>query len=181
MTKIVELPRGLRFDVFALPEDFDDQIRQAFKVYTYGTSKAYTYQDKLLFIDRMREYLHNATDAAECVKTLVLEAYEYNLDEYGELTDIDEFNTLEFMAEVFKRGKTNLYSHYTGDHHIDDKIMEMAVRVIRVVMNFGEERAGEWLADGIALKCSLCGKSLVVEQGDAEMNYCPHCGAMMAI
>lgn len=181
MTKIVDLPRDLKFDVFALPEDFDDQIRQAFKDYTHGTSKAYTYQDKLSFIDCVRQYLHNAKDATECVKTLVLETYKYNLDEYGELTDIDDFNTLDFMTEAFEKGRTDLYANYTGDHHIDDKIMEMVVRIIKVVINYGDERIGDWLDDGIAYKCSLCGKTLVVEQGDADMNYCPHCGAMMAI
>lgn len=138
-TKQVDLPRGLRFDVFALPEDFDDQIRAAFAAYTEGTNPAYTYQDKLAFIDRMREYIHEARDADLCVREIALETYQYNLDEYGSLTDIDEFNTMEFMEQVFERGRTNLYSHYTGNHRIDDKIMEMIARVIKVVINFGEE------------------------------------------
>lgn len=38
---------------------------------------------------------------------------------------------------------------------------------------------GHWTANGIAHVCSLCGRSFVIEQGDADMNYCPHCGARM--
>ncbi len=38
---------------------------------------------------------------------------------------------------------------------------------------------GNWLPDGISLKCSLCGKWFVIEQGDAEINYCINCGAKM--
>ena len=40
-------------------------------------------------------------------------------------------------------------------------------------------RRAEWETDGIAMVCSKCRKNLVVEQGDAEMNFCPICGADM--
>lgn len=139
MKKIIELPRGMKVDVFALPDDFDEQIRQAFADYTDGTSSDYTYQDKLAFIDCVRKYLHHAVDSTVCVKDLVLETYEANLDEQWELTDIGEFNTLEFMEYAFDKGRTNLYAHYTGDHHIDDKIMEMVVRIIKVVIAYGDD------------------------------------------
>ena len=43
-----------------------------------------------------------------------------------------------------------------------------------------EVKHGEWNSYGdIAYECSLCGKKLVIEQGDADMNYCPNCGAKM--
>lgn len=34
----------------------------------------------------------------------------------------------------------------------------------------------EWQTDGIAMKCSYCNHSIAVEQGDMDMNFCPHCG-----
>lgn len=139
MKKIVTLPRNIEVDVFALPDDFDEQIRQAFADYTNGTSSDYTYQDKLAFIDCMRKHLHHAVDSAECVKDLVLETYEANLDEQWELTDISEFQTLEFMEYVFDKGRTNLYAHYTGDHHIDEKIMEMVLRIIKIIVEWEAE------------------------------------------
>lgn len=42
-----------------------------------------------------------------------------------------------------------------------------------------EVRHGKWKYDNIALKCSECDKWLVIEQGTADMNFCPHCGAKM--
>jgi DNA-directed RNA polymerase subunit RPC12/RpoP len=41
------------------------------------------------------------------------------------------------------------------------------------------QECGRWLSEGIAMMCNKCKKCLVVEQGDADMNYCPHCGAKM--
>lgn len=37
----------------------------------------------------------------------------------------------------------------------------------------------EWEQVGIADRCKRCGAYIVVEQGTAEMNYCPNCGAKM--
>ena len=38
-------------------------------------------------------------------------------------------------------------------------------------------RHGRWI--GKTYKCSLCGKWIDPLQGDADMNYCPNCGARM--
>lgn len=38
-------------------------------------------------------------------------------------------------------------------------------------------RHGRW--EGKTYKCSLCGKWIDPLQGDADMNYCPNCGAKM--
>ena len=38
---IINFPRGLEVDIFNLPEDFKEQVEQAFKEYTSGTAKAY--------------------------------------------------------------------------------------------------------------------------------------------
>lgn len=43
----INLPRGLEVDIFNLPEDFKEQVEQAFREYTSGTAKAYMYADKL--------------------------------------------------------------------------------------------------------------------------------------
>lgn len=40
-----------------------------------------------------------------------------------------------------------------------------------------EVRHGRWI--GKVYKCSLCGKWVDPLQGDADMNYCPNCGAKM--
>ena len=42
-------------------------------------------------------------------------------------------------------------------------------------------RHGHWFTIGymVDAQCSECRKWIDVLQGDAEMNYCPHCGAKM--
>lgn len=40
-------------------------------------------------------------------------------------------------------------------------------------------RHGMWEDDNYIWKCNLCHKCLMIEQGDADMNYCPNCGAKM--
>ncbi len=37
----IRLPRGLEVDIFDLPEDFKEQVEQAFRAYTTGTTKAW--------------------------------------------------------------------------------------------------------------------------------------------
>lgn len=135
---IVSFTRKIRVDVYDVPENFDEMILDAFKDYTHGTRKSFMYQDKLSFIDCMTKYLHKANDSVNCVKDLILRNTEWQLDEYGELPDKDEFWSLDFMADCYENGQKNasLYDHYTGDHHIDDKIMLLLVRAIKVVMNY---------------------------------------------
>ena len=41
------------------------------------------------------------------------------------------------------------------------------------------ERHGIWEPDPCAFVCSECHKWLIVEKGNADMNFCPHCGARM--
>ena len=38
---------------------------------------------------------------------------------------------------------------------------------------------GHWLDDPYVWQCSECRKWFECAQGDADLNYCPHCGAKM--
>ena len=69
----INLPKGLEVDIFDLPEDFKEQVEQAFKEYTSGTAKAYMCVDKLGFIDLCVEYLNGKVDSSDAVNTLVEE------------------------------------------------------------------------------------------------------------
>lgn len=42
----VKLPRGIEVDIFNLPEDFEEQIKESFRGYTAETAKEYRYCDK---------------------------------------------------------------------------------------------------------------------------------------
>lgn len=132
----IEFPRNIVVDVNNVPDDFDEIILAAFEDYTEGTREDYTYQDKLAFIDRCRELLHHSQNEANCVMELMKNRFEYEVNECGEFPDKSDFLSIEIMEQCYHEGKTNLYAHYTGDHHIDDKIMELLARAIKVVINY---------------------------------------------
>lgn len=51
--------------------------------------------------------------------------------------------------------------------------LEKAAHTVKITKH------GKWLDDPYIWKCSERGKWLMIEQGDADMNYCPHCGKPM--
>lgn len=136
----VRFPRGVVVDINNIPEDFDEQIRKSFEAYTDGTAKEYTYQDKLAYIDKCRMYIHKAESTSNCVVELMKELLEYQVTENGEIPEAEDYLSVEFMEQCFEEGRTNLYHHYTGDHHQDDKIMQLLTRAIRVVINYAEDQ-----------------------------------------
>ena len=137
----IKFPRNVVVDTDNIPQDFEEQIRVSFEAYTEGTAEAYTYQDKLAYIDVCRKYLHRAEDTSDCVLALMKEYLEYNVTEQGEIPDKEDYLSVEFMETCYENGRTNLYDHYTRDHNIDDIIMDLLARAIKVVINY--EKRGE--------------------------------------
>lgn len=126
----INLPRGLEVDVFDLPEDFKEQVEQAFKEYTSGTAKAYMCIDKLGFIDRCVEYLNGKVDSNSAVNTLVEEAMIAEWRNNSEIIKEDDIYSIDFMKDYYRKGKKDakLNSHFgTDDHHIYDQIQKVLV------------------------------------------------------
>ena len=135
----INLTRGLEVDIFDLPEDFKEQVEQAFREYTYGTAKEYMYADKLGFIDRCVEYLNGNEDSYDVVNTLVEEAMIDEWRNNGEIIKEDDIYNIDFMEDCYKKGKEDarLNSHFRNDdHHIYDQIQKVLVQVIKIVMNY---------------------------------------------
>lgn len=138
----INLPRGLEVDIFDLPEDFKEQVEQAFREYTSGTAKAYMYVDKLGFIDRCVEHLNGDKDSDDVVNSLVEEATIAEWRSNGEIIKEDDIYSFEFMENCYRKGKEDakLNSHFgTDDYHIYDQIQKVLVRIIRVVMNYEDK------------------------------------------
>lgn len=138
---IIKFPRNYAVDIDNVPDDFEDQIKAVFSEYTEGTAKSYTYQDKLCFIDIMANLINTQSshpDSYEAVKELMLGMFEHNLDDYGELPDKDDFESIEFMETCYRKGieDSKLYTKVTGDHHKYDKIMMLEYRAIKAVMEW---------------------------------------------
>nr|DAO32698.1 MAG TPA: hypothetical protein [Caudoviricetes sp.]DAP83586.1 MAG TPA: hypothetical protein [Caudoviricetes sp.] len=138
----INLPGGLEVDIFNLPEDFKEQVEQAFEEYTSGTAKAYMYVDKLSFIDRCVEYLNGNEGSDDAVNTLVEEAMIDEWRNNGEIIKEDDVYNIDFMEGCYNKGKKDarLNSHFgTDDHHIYDQIQKVLVKVITIVMNYRDE------------------------------------------
>lgn len=135
----VTLPRDRVIDLNNIPPNFEELIRQDFAEFTEGTSKDYTYQDKLYYIDLMAERLHQAQNRDQKVYRLIKDRFEYNLDELNIFTDESEFLSLDFMGECYELGRKNatLYDKYiANDYHDSEKIMELEVRAIKAIINY---------------------------------------------
>ena len=140
---IVKFPKGIRVDLKNIPDDFEDQIKAAFADYTTGTSKDYTYQDKLAFIDLIVEGLHHAGDEWDAVKDYLHERFEYDLDNGLGMPDTSDYDGIEALQDVYLKGREDgrLHSQFEDehgfkDHHIYDKIMKLEYRAIKAVMDY---------------------------------------------
>lgn len=142
----IELPRRIIVDIWNFKTDeLIATVKEEFAQYTSGTNPDYMYQDKLLFIDLMVQRLHHA-DSANKVNRLIKKTFEYQLDEYGELMEPSDFLSQEFMEDCYNLGQEDhkLYSrNFTGDHHIDERIMLIESIVIKAVIDYRRERDEE--------------------------------------
>lgn len=133
----ITLPREIRIDLDNIPENLEEIVQKAFTDFTEGTDEKYRYQDKLYFIDLMIGRLHHAD--SDNINDLIKSRFAFDLDEYGELTEPEDFLSIEFMRECYDEGRkdSRLYSQtYTDDRHNNEKIMQVACRVIKAVMNY---------------------------------------------
>lgn len=138
----INLPRGLEVDIFNLPEDFKEQVEQAFREYTSGTAKAYMYVDKLGFIDSCVRYINGDKNSYDVVDEKVEDFITAQWREYGQLDNKDDVYSADFMADCYSAGVQNavLCSHFgTDDHHIYDQIQQTLVQVITIVMNYRDK------------------------------------------
>ncbi len=138
----INLPKELEVDIFNLPEDFKEQVEQAFKEYTSGTAKVYMCVDKLGFIDRCVEYLNGKVDSNSAVNTLVEEEMIAEWRNNSEIIKEDDIYSIDFMKDCYRKGKEDarLNSHFgTDDYHIYDQIQKVLVQVIAIVMNYKDK------------------------------------------
>ena len=135
---IITLPRCIKIDIDHVPDNLEAIVQESFSEYTSGTSRAYTYEDRLMYIDVMMKNIWHA-DAQRDVQALILNRYKYILEDQGELTEPEEFLSVGFMEECYDMGHDRARLRCRGvtdDRHDDEKIMKIIERVIRAVMNW---------------------------------------------
>ena len=87
---MVKLPRGIEVDIFDLPEDFEEQIKESFKGYTAETAKEYRYCDKLGYIDCCIKHLNGGKRSDDIVNEMVEGRILYEWRENREIIEEDE-------------------------------------------------------------------------------------------
>ena len=135
---IIDLPRGVKIDIDHVPENLEEIVQRAFGEYTHGTSKYYTFEDRLMFIDVMMKNIWHA-DAGRDVNGLIMDRFRYVLEDQGELTEPEEFLSVPFMQDCYDLGRNKARLRCRGvtdDRNSDEKIMKIVERAIRAVMNW---------------------------------------------
>ena len=140
---IVILPRNVEVDTNNVPEDFEQQIQDAFTAYTEGTADDYTFQDKLCFIDLCIERFHNPQrfNDDDIVMEFIKGRFENDLDN-GDFPQESDYYNIDFMTECFCYGKEfrKMYSHDFGgeycNRHEEEKIEKIIIRIIKAVLDW---------------------------------------------
>lgn len=145
-TYMIELPRGVRVNLFNIPENFDAIVLKCFAGYTEGTAPAYRDTDRLGFIDIFVRKLHQREGDAEDIVYEFLKDRMYDLwEEYRRMPEKEEIYNRDTMEELCRLGQESrkLAAKYGDDHHIYDEIHRVLARVMRVVSNATEEEIKE--------------------------------------
>ncbi len=134
---ILKLPHIKAIDTLNIPENFEGLVKESFRIFTEMTAKEYTFEDKMMYLDNLRGFLH-PKDAEESVKDLILKNAEFQLDEYGEFPDKSDFWSFEFMCECFEAGNKKLRGNYENCSYRNDKTQKVIFEIIRIIVNWSE-------------------------------------------
>ncbi|EPP18946.1 hypothetical protein [Megasphaera sp. NM10] len=120
MTKryILQFPRGVAVSIFPYDtaylndekflEEFKRQIREAFQEYTVGTNPDYILQDKIMFIDLIRELNFKISSRQilnECIRNLVDDTGSFDIENSFDTDDL-ELLIDEALANIAGAGPT---------------------------------------------------------------------------
>lgn len=147
---IIELPRGVKVNIFNIPENFDAIVLKCFAEYTEGTSAAYRDVDRLGFIDVFVKKLHKSKGDYVAIVDDYIEGLLYgSWKEEGQLPFGEDVYCRETMYELYRLGQESreIAAKYGGDYHIYDEIHKILARAIKIVSNATEEDIGEALHD----------------------------------
>ena len=123
--------------------------------------------------------MNNTIDAIKAGEGISLDPAEgenepgLRRETWGDLPPINiTFKANDGMSEIFQQLSIGDVSYLLRSPKASFKLKRGSEE-----REFAAVRHGRW--EGKTYKCSLCGKWLDPLQGDADMNYCPNCGAKM--
>lgn len=136
----VARPR-VHIDLVNPPENLEEIVQTYFGDYTSGTAKEYMDDDKLAYIDLLRDKIHpEKTDEDQAVENMMTDWFRYEIENSDEAPDAADLWDTDFFVECYRQGNKKLYAKQYGeeemDHHTYDKIHHTLVRIIKAVMDF---------------------------------------------
>lgn len=140
ISKVLYFPRDVEVRITPhsmVTDEFRQQIRKAFHDYTAGTHPDYMVQDKLAFINLIREKNFHVDSKAlvnEHIRDLLENDEEVTL---GDLLDLEQVENL--IDEALHRNRKN-WNHWSGDHHLDEPACKFVAAAIEEVMAYDKEK-----------------------------------------
>ncbi len=137
-SKVLYFPRDVEVRITPksiVTDEFRQQIRDSFRDYTYGTREDYRYQDKLAYINLIREenFKVDAEDLInEYIKDQIWNQGEFSLDNFK------DFETLGTLINASIDRSLKDWHHWSGDHHLDEPACRFVLAAIEEVMNYPE-------------------------------------------
>ena len=116
-------------------ENFRARIKKAFAEYTEETNPDYIVQDKLEFIDLIRELNFNVS-AEQIINERMRNTFDYKNEVCSD--DICDTNVIEELIDegvsMYKRG----WHHWSGDNHVDKIASVLVADAIKTVLEYSE-------------------------------------------
>ena len=140
---ILQFPRGVAVSIFPYDtaylndekflEEFKRQIREAFQEYTAGTNPDYILQDKIMFIDLIRELNFEVSSRQilnECIRNQVDDAGSFDLENSFDTDDLEQL--IDEGVRRYSRSWTN----WSPDKHVNETAIMFVSIAIKVVLNY---------------------------------------------
>ncbi|WP_071141441.1 hypothetical protein [Acidaminococcus timonensis] len=137
-SKVLYFPRGVKVMITpksVVSAEFRQQIRDSFRDYTWGTREDYRYQDKLAYINLIREKNFKVDG-----EHLINEYISDQIWDQGEFS-LDDFKSFEILESLINLGidrSLKDWHHWSGDHHLDEPACKFVQAAIEEVMNYPE-------------------------------------------
>lgn len=135
-SKVLHFPWGVEVRITpksVVTDEFRQQIRDSFRDYTCGTHEDYRYQDKLAYINLIREE-NFKVDGAHLINEYISDQI-WNQGEFS-LDDFKDFETLEGIINLGIDRSLKNWHHWSGDHHLDEPACRFVLAAIEEVMNY---------------------------------------------
>ncbi|WP_292018415.1 hypothetical protein [Megasphaera sp. UBA4382] len=142
---ILQFPRGIaitifphdmsEFHQFEFWEGFREQIKKSFRDYTKGTNPEYIVEDKLSFINLIRE-LNFKISGRQIVNEHIREEFDDKNEVY--LEDISDTDSIEEMIDEGLYRYKKDWNRWSGDKHVDEMVCALVADAIKTVMEYPE-------------------------------------------